>query len=227
MVIRNGIDVSRHQGSIDWVAVKEADIEFAMLRIGYGTTGCTVDSRFLRNYHGAGDAGIYRGGYFYSYFHSVREARKSADTLCSLIEDMEFEYPIALDFEERSQLNLPLAQQVELISAFLQILEESGFYAMLYMSASSMQRLIKAHPQEMSRWDKWVAHWGLRNDKDTVLYSDVGGIWQHNNAGVIDGLSTVVDLNLSYKDYPDIMINNRLNNMRRKDDGEKGFITIS
>lgn len=227
MVIRNGIDVSRHQASIDWAAVKDADIEFAMLRIGYGSSGFTLDSRFLRNYRAAGDAGIYRGGYFYSYFHRTREARKSAEALCTLIDGMEFEYPVALDFEERSQLKLPLAQQVELISVFLQILEEAGFYAMLYMSASSMQRLIKAYPQEMARWDKWVAHWGLRNDKDTVLYSDIGGIWQHDNAGAIAGISTPVDLNLSYKDYPDIMINNRLNNMRRKDDGEKGFITIS
>ena len=77
-----GVDVSEHQGDIDWQAVRGAGVEFAILRVGYrGMTegGLNVDATFEQNYQGAVDAGLQVGVYFFSQAVSQAEAREEAD----------------------------------------------------------------------------------------------------------------------------------------------------
>lgn len=74
----NGIDVSKHNGVIDWSRVKNAGIQFAILRAGYGKVASQKDRKFERNYAGAKAHGIPVGAYWYSYAKTVAEAEAMA-----------------------------------------------------------------------------------------------------------------------------------------------------
>ena len=73
-----GIDVSVHNGKIDWKKVKTADVDFAIIRAGYGKTATQADQRFEENYAGAKAAGIPVGAYWYSYATTPAEAKAEA-----------------------------------------------------------------------------------------------------------------------------------------------------
>ena len=93
----HGIDVSGHQGNIDWRKVKASGIQFAMLRAGYGAN--TVDSEFERNAHGCMEEGIPFGVYWFSYAYTPEMARREAEKCISVIREYKVQYPVCYDFE--------------------------------------------------------------------------------------------------------------------------------
>ena len=100
-----GIDVSVHNGNIDWNRVKSAGIDFAILRAGYGRVASQKDEKFEANYAGAKAAGVPVGAYWYSYATTPDEAKLEAEVCVSILRGKQFEYPIWFDLEERSALN--------------------------------------------------------------------------------------------------------------------------
>lgn len=93
----NGIDVSVHNGVLDWMKIKASDIQFAIIRTGYGMESPRQkDGKFEENYAGARSAGILLGTYHYSYANSVQNAEKEAEFVLKLISGKCFEYPIFL-----------------------------------------------------------------------------------------------------------------------------------
>lgn len=97
-----GVDVSEHQGDIDWQAVRGAGVEFAILRVGYrGMTegGLNVDATFEQNYQGAVDAGLQVGVYFFSQAVSEEEAREEANFVLQTLNGRELAYPVVFDWE--------------------------------------------------------------------------------------------------------------------------------
>ncbi|HRV00009.1 MAG TPA: GH25 family lysozyme, partial [Ruminococcus sp.] len=98
-----GIDVSVHNGNIDWQKVKAGGIQFAILRAGYGRLASQKDERFEQNYSAAKAAGVPIGAYWYSYAMSEDEARLEADVFLSIIKGKQFEFPVYYDVEEKKQ----------------------------------------------------------------------------------------------------------------------------
>lgn len=96
-----GIDVSVHNGDIDWGKVKTDGIGFAIIRAGYGRLASQKDKRFEQNYSGAKAAGIPVGAYWYSYAMNENEARQEADVFLSVIKGKQFEMPVYFDLEEK------------------------------------------------------------------------------------------------------------------------------
>lgn len=96
----NGIDLSCHNGSIDWTKVKA---DFVILRAGYGKETNQVDSRFEEYYSNAKAHGIPVGAYWYSYAMSIEEAIQEAEVFISTIKGKQFEYPVFYDVEESKQ----------------------------------------------------------------------------------------------------------------------------
>ena len=97
-----GVDVSEHQGDIDWQAVADTGVEFAMLRVGYrGMTegGLNVDSTFEQNYQGATAAGLKVGVYFFSQAITQEEAREEANFVLQTLNGRELAYPVVFDWE--------------------------------------------------------------------------------------------------------------------------------
>ena len=104
--LMKGIDVSVHNGNIDWRKVKNAGIQFAVLRAGYGRELSQKDTRFEENYRNAKAAGIPVGAYWYSYAMTEDEARLEADVFLSVISGKQFEMPVYFDLEEKKQFDL-------------------------------------------------------------------------------------------------------------------------
>ena len=199
-----GIDVSVHNGNIDWQKVKNAGIDFAILRAGYGRLASQKDERFEQNYSGAKAAGIPIGAYWYSYAMSEDEARLEADVFLSIIKGKQFEFPVYYDVEEKKQFALGKEKVSAIMRAFLERVEAAGYFAGLYGSASSLT----THTADniKSRYTIWLAHW-----VDKTSYGGAYGIWQHSEKGRVDGINGNVDLDIGYKDFPTIIKGKGLN----------------
>ena len=194
----NGIDVSVHNGKIDWQKVRAAGIDFAILRAGYGRLAKQKDDRFEENYAGAKAAGIPVGAYWYSYAMDEDEARLEADVFLSVIAGKQFEFPVYFDLEEKSQFDLGKEKVSAIMRAFLERVEAAGCFVGLYGSAASLT----AHTADdiKSRYTIWLAHW-----VDKTNYSGTYGIWQHSEKGSMDGINGNVDLDVCYEDFPTVI----------------------
>ena len=199
-----GIDVSVHNGTIDWQRVKNAGIGFAILRAGYGKVASQKDKKFDENYNGAKAAGIPVGAYWYSYARTVDEARQEAETCISILRGKQFEYPIFYDVEEKATLNTGKANCSAMIRAFCEVLEKAGYWVGLYTSRSVLGTHIEDDIK--TRYALWAAEWGAR-----LNYSGSVGIWQYSDKGKVDGINGYVDLDEGYVDYARIVKGKGLN----------------
>ena len=199
-----GIDVSVHNGKIDWQKVKAAGIDFAILRAGYGKLAKQKDDRFEENYAGAKAAGIPVGAYWYSYAMTPEEAELEADVFLSVIKGKQFEMPVYFDLEEKKQFDLGKEQVSAIMRAFLKKVESVGYFVGLYGSASS---LTTHTADDIKSWYTiWLAHW-----VDKTNYSGAYGIWQHSEKGKVAGINGNVDLDICYKDFPTTIKSKGLN----------------
>ncbi len=202
--LMKGIDVSVHNGDIDWQKVKNAGVQFAILRAGYGRELSQKDKKFENNYAGAKAVGIPVGAYWYSYAMSEDEARLEANVFLSVIKGKQFEMPVYFDLEEKKQFALGKEKVSTIMRVFLEKVEKAGYFVGLYGSASSL----KTHTAVdiKSRYTIWMAHWAEQTN-----YNGAYGIWQYSNKGKVDGISGNVDLDICYKDFPTIIRNKGLN----------------
>lgn len=189
-----GIDVSVHNGDIDWNKVKADGIEFAILRAGYGKLASQRDKQFENNYSGAKAAGVPIGAYWYSYATTPDEARQEAAVCVSILAGKQFEFPIYFDQEEKKTLDTGKANCSAIIRAFCEVLENAGYWVGLYTSRSVLSTHIEDDIK--TRYALWVAEWGAK-----LNYSGAVGIWQYSDKGKVDGITGNVDLDMAYVDY--------------------------
>mgnify|MGYP003289212553 FL=1 len=198
----NGIDVSQWQYLIDWQAVKNSgQVDFAIIKAGWGKETYQVDPFFHQNMQQAQAVGMDVGVYWFSYAMSVEEAKQEALVCLETIKDYSFNYPVYYDFEYQKALtSLSYATLSEMIEVFCTTLEEHGYKTGVYGSGSDFEYRIYRHVLE--KRPVWVAEY----DTPTVTwYKGTHGIWQYSPKGRIDGISTDVDLNYCYVDYPSVI----------------------
>jgi GH25 family lysozyme M1 (1,4-beta-N-acetylmuramidase) len=193
-----GIDVSRYQGNIDWQRVKNAGVQFAILRCGTGYSGGTKDSKFELNYTAAKKVGLPVGAYFYSYAKTVEDARNEAKLVLTWISGKQFEYPIVFDIEDKTQSTLSKATISNIIRAFAEKLESSGYFVTIYANKDWLEKRIDEDCK--TRYDIWLAQWSKK-----PTYKGNFGMWQYTSSGKVDGISGNVDMDIAYKDYPTII----------------------
>ena len=199
-----GIDVSKHQGKIDWHRVKNSGVDFAILRAGYGKYDNQKDERFEENYSNAKNAGIKLGAYHYGYAKSVDDAKKEAEIFLKWTSGKQFEYPVAFDVEEKSQSDKGKQFVSDVIRAFCETVEKAGYYVCVYSNKYWLDNYVDDDCKR--KYDTWLAQWS-----DKATYGGNYGIWQYSSQGEIDGISGRVDLDESYKDYSLIIKSNGLN----------------
>lgn len=206
-----GIDVSVHNGDIDWGKVKTDGIDFAIIRAGYGRLASQKDNRFEQNYSGAKAVGIPVGAYWYSYAMSPEEAELEADVFLSAIKGKQFEMPVYFDLEEKKQFDLGKEKVSAIMRAFLEKVESAGYFTGLYCSASSLT----THTADdiKSRYTIWLAHWVNQTN-----YSSAYAIWQYSSKGKVAGINGNVDLDICYKDFPTVIKNKGLNGFGKEKD---------
>ena len=193
-----GIDVSKHQGTIDWAKVKAAGVQFAMLRAGYGRYDNQKDEQFEANYKGATAAGIPVGAYHYSYATTAEQAKQEAEVFLGWIKGKNLTYPVAFDIEDKKQANLGVSLISDIIRTFCETVEAAGYYVVVYANKDWLTNRIDADCK--SRYDIWLAQW-----TSEPTYTGSFGLWQYSSKGSVDGIEGRVDMNIAYKDYPAII----------------------
>ena len=205
-ICRRGIDVSRHNKDINWQAVKDAGIEFAILRTSYGWENWEkqTDQQLKNNIAGAKSVGIPIGAYHYSYATNPHEALREAEFFIDRLKWTQWEYPVFIDLEDKCQKNLTNAQRTEIILTFLHRLQEAGYYTGFY-TCLNWQRY-KLDMDRLGGHELWIAHWN-----PTCGCTRPYGIWQYTSDGSVPGIEGRVDMDLCYVDYPSIIKNLHLN----------------
>lgn len=196
-----GVDLSVHNGAVDFAKVKSAGYTFAIIREGFGdevSYPSQKDARFEQNYKNAKAAGMNVGAYHYLYATTVSGAKREAQGLVKNLSGKAFDMPIALDIEERSQYNLSRETVEGITKAFLDVCEAAGYYCMLYSYESFLTAKFSAAFR--SRYDIWCAN---ISRTPTIAY----GIHQYSFTGRVNGISGNVDLNRTGKNYPVIIKN--------------------
>ncbi|MCD8347506.1 MAG: cell wall-binding protein [Lachnospiraceae bacterium] len=193
-----GIDVSKWQGTIDWEAVKEDGIEFVMIGTGrYKSGTATPDAMFEKNIQGAIDAGIYVGIYHYATVTTVEDARNAADYVLNLVDGYKISYPIAIDMEDSVYSSMTAAKRSKIAVAFMEVIADAGYYPMIYASNNYFTDSLDL--SILSGYDYWVATWSAEPTLSSFA------MWQYSSTGKVNGISTAVDLDYSYKDYSKII----------------------
>lgn len=223
-----GIDVSHHQGLIDWHRTanelkrvnNNENPGFAILRVGYssrsGNGGLNLDKQILANIAGCEANGVPMGIYFYSYDKSSAASAKTAEEVVKTISGHKFEYPIYIDVEyepfnkgtdgsgrSRTQVK---ADNTAIIKAALDVFEKAGYYAAVYCSNDFFKNYTNLN--ELKDFDKWEAAYRSSDPSDVS-----NGLWQYSSKNPlgIAGFGNALDCNVSYVDYPSIMKKNGLN----------------
>lgn len=217
-----GIDVSHHQGTINWQRTASelrrvnggTDPGFAILRVGYsarhGKGGLYTDGQILENIKGCEQHGVPMGIYFYSYDTTPAAAALTAAQVVKTIKGHRFAYPIYIDMEyepfntgsdgsgrSRAQVR---ADNTEIIKAACKVFEEADLYASVYCSRDFFVNYTNL--EALAGFDKWEAAY---TSADTTAVQN--GVWQYSskNPLKIAGFGSSLDCNVSYKDYPAIM----------------------
>ncbi len=197
-----GVDVSVHQGEIDWTAVAGSGVEYAMIRVGrrgYTEGGIVQDSTFQQNIQGALDAGLPVGVYFFSQAVSVAEAEEEAEQVLQWIKDYEITYPVVFDWEIINDADAR-TNQVDgetlsaLTAAFCEKIRQAGYHPAVY--AGSQMVLRGLNLSAIKDYDLWLVEY---RDVPTFYYGFQ--MWQYTGSGAVDGIQGNVDLNLCFKEY--------------------------
>lgn len=207
-----GIDVSEHQGSVNW---SQVSADFCMIRAGYGKTVSQKDKCFEANYKGCKANNIPCGAYWYSYAVSPAEAKLEASACLEAIKGKQLEYPVFFDIEEQRQLVLGKDACSEIARTFLEAVEKAGYFVGIYSSKDFLESYISEDIR--TRYTVWVAQYGV----SSTDYSGSFGMWQKSGSGTAAGISVNVDLDECYIDYPSIIKSKGLNGYDKKDAAEK------
>ncbi|MDE6167565.1 MAG: glycoside hydrolase family 25 protein [Acetatifactor sp.] len=201
IISHKGIDVSKHQGAIDWNLVAQDGVEFAFIRVGfrgYGSEGKMVeDEYFVKNIEGALAAGIKVGVYFYSQAITEAEAREEAEFVIERIRPYEIACPVVFDVERVSgaqgRMNdISVEERTALAVLFCQTIEQAGYKPMIYHNTEMGALMLDL--TQLESYDKWYASYS-----DQIFYPYAYKIWQYSDKGSVQGINTDVDLNISFE----------------------------
>ncbi len=195
---KRGIDVSHHNGDIDWNKVKESGIDFVMLRIayrGYGAEGLLNEDKKFREYiDGAHAAGLEVGCYVFSQAVDTTEAVEEADFVISILKDYQIELPVVFDSERLPAVNartdyISGEQITKNAGAFCERIEEAGYQPMVY--ADMAHEAFELNLKNLPDYSVWYADY--QPYPQTPYHFEM---WQYSNTGEVEGVEGMVDLDI-------------------------------
>lgn len=202
VISHKGIDVSSHQGVIDWKSVAADGVEFAIIRSayrGYGSGALVEDTYFETNVKGALAAGIHVGLYIFSQAINEEEMKEEAQLIMSQARKMGVTGPLVLDVEKVSdpmgRMNLITPQErTALVKLYCETVEKEGFYPMIYHNTNMGAIMIDV--SELEGYDKWFASYS-----EKLYYPYQYLIWQYSSTGSVSGIKGNVDVNISFTKF--------------------------
>lgn len=190
-----GIDVSYHNGLIDWNKVKQSGIvDFAIIRAGYGKS--TMDKQFINNICGANTAGLKVGVYWFIYAANVDEAVMNAKKCEEYIEKYKdiITMKVWADWEYDSDKRNPQTKEsrTAIVKAFCDYLSGKGHETGVYSNVDYLTSKFG----DLSKYPLWLAKYSSSKGNYNPF------MWQHSSQGRVEGISTYVDMNIYYGNMP-------------------------
>ena len=196
-----GIDVSSHQGVIDWAKVADAGIRFAFIRLGnrgYTTGSLNADAYAKENLKGAKAAGLKIGAYFFSQAISVEEAREEAAFALDILGDTQLDLPLVFDWEyvngEARTAHVDARTLTDITKAFCRLVEQRRVESMIYFNSSQARDLL--HLGELEQYPWWLAMYDITGEFPCKV-----DLWQYTNTGKVPGIEGNVDVNLMFTEF--------------------------
>lgn len=210
--ITTGIDVSEFQGNIDWKAVVDSGIDFAMIRVGYrGMKNGEIkeDACAKYNLQEASKNGLKIGAYFFSTAVTEEEAKEEAEWTKNLLSGYPVTYPVAYNCEgfqnpSSRQFELSVEERTKLADAFLKSIEEGSYTGMFYAAKNELDDNNLWNADDLSlNYRIWVAQYSDQTwpEKTKSDYTGDHVMWQYTNQGKLDGIKGAVDFNVAYFGY--------------------------
>lgn len=197
-----GIDVSHHNGRIDWEQVSRSGKKFAIMKCQYEAASHRIDEYFEYNYTEAGKYGIARGVYIYIARASMENPEADAKALLAKLKGRKLEYGIWLDLEDKTVDVKGKIYIRDLAFKYADIFQAAGYFCGIYCNRDWYLRLI--HQELKESFDFWIARYprndnGLYNTQSSLKPSkDVAVAWQYSSKGNVPGIQTRVDMNVDY-----------------------------
>ena len=197
-VTAQGIDVSEHQGRIDWDAVKASGIDFAILRVGFGAPsfGGRVDYQFNRNISECERLAIPYGVYVYSYAFDNRQAADEASMVIDCLSGHNPRLPVYYDLEDKTIIadgrQSGIASRAQ---TFCNKISSAGYKPGIYANLNWFNNILTDPVFKSGSWDHWIAQYNSQCHY-TASYS----FWQYTSRGKVSGISGNVDMNYAYVD---------------------------
>ena len=203
-----GIDISTWQKGFNFDKAKAEGVEFIILRAAYSTS---KDGQFETFYKQCKEKGIPVGAYHYSMAKTVADAKKEAELMLSILNGKQFEYPIYIDVEDKTQAALGKATLTAIIKTYCDTLEQAGYYVGIYSTYYFLRDYTNV--SELNKYDKWIAQWASKCSCP-IDY----GMWQFggetNKIRSNKVAGVVCDQDYCYKDYPSIIKSSGLNGFK-------------
>ncbi len=195
-----GVDISDNNGAVDFEALKAAEVEFVLIRCGYGSDYADQDDgEFFANVRKAKSTGMPYGVWLYSYALNTSQAESEAAHALRLLRQVDKPaYGVWFDMEDadkyKQRNGMPSNDTlVRICDTFCKNLEAAGYYTGIYANLDWLEN--KLDDPRLDKYDKWVAQWN-----STCEYAKPYGIWQFTDKLAIGGRA--FDGNWAYKDYP-------------------------
>ena len=240
-VLAEGIDVSEYNygnyDSIDFASLKDAGIDYVIIKAGSsyrdGFSKGGIDPKFEQSYDDAKAAGLDVGVYFYTYAKSVDEIVQDARLLLSILDGKQFEYPIYLDLEDDSLLDIDKVTITQMCVEFFTILQRAGYYTGLYVNNSWLYNQLQTEVA-LSKFEIWYARYSEASDQyiwHTDAYGENLGMWQYSDNGHFEAMEDIpFDLSFAYKNYPEIIKEGGFNGYNKEEikfvDSDKVFVYV-
>ena len=194
-----GVDVSQFQGDIDWQAVYDSGVRFALLRVGgryYGSGELYSDDKFLENLEGARSAGLQVGAYFFSQAISTGEAREEARYALELIGDRELDLPVFFDWERVADTDartheLDNETLTECAVSFCGEIKSAGFEPGVYVYNDTGY-----YGYDLSRLQDYMLWCAGVGSYPYFYYAHT--VWQYSFRGAVPGINGECDLNMMF-----------------------------
>lgn len=192
------IDVSSHNGEIEWNKVKESGVDGAMIRLGYrgyGDATIVEDECFQKNIAGAKNAGLKVGVYFFSQATTPEEAIEEAEYVTEKIWGRGVSLPVAFDMEpfmgNERFLNHDIKSKTEMADAFLKVITKFGYEPILYGNPTWLTNDVDI--SKLTEYPIWLAHYTYSTEWPYMFR-----MWQFTSQGRVNGISGDVDLNIIF-----------------------------
>lgn len=204
-----GVDVSVWNGLIDWEKVAETDVDYAIIRIGFGSDYLSQDDIYAeRNIRGCVENGIPFGVYLYSYAENTEMAKSEAehtlrvlktvhDNISAEVGEYDLNFPVFYDMEdERVQAGLSPARLGEMAKAYCTAIRKNGYKVGIYANLYWWNNHLTDPYFSTDYLCRWVAQYN-----SYCTYTDTYDMWQCTDSGYVYGIGSGVDLNFWYNDY--------------------------